>query len=80
MTDLIRGESPFFVGVGGRCADSCGGARFARTRIEGRKWEKVEESGTVGKILGRRKDIVLEYNNYTVVKYKDACAKSRKAR
>lgn len=54
MTDLIRGESPFFVGVSGRCACSCGGTRFARTRIEGRKWEKVGQSERYwagGKIL-----------------------------
>ena len=46
MMDMIRGEGPFFLG----CACSCGEARFARARIEGRKWEEVGEVGKVGKV------------------------------
>ena len=46
-----KGRRPLF-SLG--CADSCGEARFARTRIEGRKWEKVgrlERYWARGKIL-----------------------------
>lgn len=73
MTDLIRGESPFF-----RWRKWMVRLRLRRgtLRAYAYRGEKVGESGTAGKILGRRKDIVLEYNNYTRVKYKDACAKS----
>ena len=47
MTDTIRGREPLF-SLG--CACSCGEARFARARIEGRKWEEVGKVGKVGKV------------------------------
>ena len=77
MTDLIRGESPFFRWRGGKVRLRL---RRGTLRAHAYRGAKVGESGTAGKILGRRKDIGLEYNNYTGVKYKGACTKSQKTR
>ena len=58
MTDTIRGEGPFFFGVRLQL-------RRGTLRACAYRGEKVGASGTAGKILGRRKDIALECNNYT---------------
>ena len=58
MTDTIRGEGSFFF-------EARLQLRRGTLRACAYRGAKVGESGTAEKILGRRKDIVLECNNYT---------------
>ena len=66
LITALQGREPLF---SLRCADSCGGARFARARIEGRKWEKVgrlERYWAGGKILYSSTITIRERNKKTL--------------